>query len=186
MSRVPRRPSGSRGTGRRNRLARRSRGTTFAGEDMRGRLRRIPLDIRGLTGREERFRLSGAVKRDPEVDAWLSAEPADLRSIARTWFERMRACADDVRELMHDGQPTACVGDAAFAYVATFSAHVNVGFFHGAALADPEGLLQGTGKAMRHARLRPGQAIDDAALDALVRAAHADLRRRIEEGGRPR
>jgi hypothetical protein len=98
----------------------------------------------------------------------------------------MRDCSDDVRELMHDGQPTACVGDAAFAYVATFKAHVNVGFFHGAALADPAGLLHGTGKAMRHVKLRPGQAIDDAALDALVRAAHADLRRRIEEGGRPR
>lgn len=153
---------------------------------MTGRRHRVPFDLRGLTGREDVFRLSRAVKRDPAVDAWLRAEPADLRSLARTWFERMRDCADDVRELMHDGQPTACIGDAAFAYVATFSAHVNVGFFHGAALADPEGLLQGTGKAMRHAKLRPGQAIDEAALDALVRAAHADLRRRIEEGGSPR
>lgn len=152
---------------------------------MNGRLRRVPLDLRGLVGHEELFRLSGAVKRDPAVEAWLRAEP-DLRSIARTWFERMRACGDDVRELMHDGQPTACVGGAAFAYVATFKAHVNVGFFHGAALADPAGLLHGTGKAMRHVKLRPGQAIDDAALDALVRAAHADLRRRIEEGGSPR
>lgn len=153
---------------------------------MNDRSRRVPLDLRGLTAREDVFRLSGAVKRDPEVDAWLSAEPADLRSIARKWFERLRTCGDDVRELMHDGQPTACVGDAAFAYVATFKAHVNIGFFHGAALADPAGLLNGTGKAMRHVKLRPGQAIDDAALDALVRAAHADLRRRIEEGGSPR
>ncbi len=151
---------------------------------MTGRLHRVPLNLRGLTGREDVFRLSGAVKRDPAVDAWLRAEPADLRSIARTWFERMRDCADDVRELMHDGQPTACVGDAAFAYVATFSAHVNVGFFHGAALADPEGFLHGTGKAMRHAKLRPGQAIDEVALADLIRAAHADLRKRIARGAR--
>jgi len=151
---------------------------------MTGRLHRVPLNLRGLTGREDVFRLSGAVKRDPAVDAWLRAEPADLRSIARTWFERMRDCADDVRELMHDGQPTACVGDAAFAYVATFSAHVNVGFFHGAALADPEGFLHGTGKVMRHAKLRPGQAIDEVALADLIRAAHADLRKRIARGAR--
>jgi len=151
---------------------------------MTGRLHRVPLNLRGLTGREDVFRLSGAVKRDPAVDAWLRAEPADLRSLARTWFERMRDCADDVRELMHDGQPTACVGDAAFAYVATFSAHVNVGFFHGAALADPEGFLHGTGKVMRHAKLRPGQAIDEVALADLIRAAHADLRKRIARGAR--
>jgi len=151
---------------------------------MAGRRHRVPLDLRGLTGREDVFRLSGAVKRDPAVEAWLRAEPVDLHSIARTWFERMRDCADDVRELMHDGQPTACVGDAAFAYVATFSAHVNVGFFHGAALADPEGFLHGTGKVMRHAKLRPGQAIDEVALADLIRAAHADLRKRIARGAR--
>jgi hypothetical protein len=37
-----------------------------------------------------------------------------------------------------------------------FTAHVNVGFFRGAELSDPNGLLQGTGKFMRHVKLRPG------------------------------
>lgn len=142
-------------------------------------IRRIPLELRGLTGREDVFRLAGAARRDPEVDAWLRTGPTELRSIARTWFERLRACGDDVRELMHDGQPTACVGDAAFAYVATFKAHVNVGFFHGAALDDPAGLLQGAGKAMRHVKLRPGEAVDEGALLALIRAAYADVRGRL-------
>ncbi|HEY6942085.1 DUF1801 domain-containing protein [Dokdonella sp.] len=147
---------------------------------MAKRLHRVPLDLAGLTGREGVFRLSGAVRRDPAVDAWMRAEPADVRCIAQAWFERLRACGNDVRELMHDGYPTACVGDAAFGYVATFGAHVNVGFFHGATLADPAGLLQGAGKAMRHVKLRPGQAVDEAALDALVHAAYVDLRRRLE------
>ncbi|HEU4665540.1 MAG TPA: DUF1801 domain-containing protein [Dokdonella sp.] len=146
---------------------------------MSERQRRVPLDLRGLAGRADLFRLSGATKRDRAIEAWLSSEPVDLRGIARTWFERMRACGDEVRELMHDGHPTACVGDAAFAYVATFGAHADVGFFHGAMLTDPAGLLQGTGKAMRHVKLRPGQAVDEAALDALVRAAYLDLRRRV-------
>lgn len=147
---------------------------------MSKRIRRLPLDLRGLAGRDDVFRLYGAVKRAAEVDAWLRAEPLELRSIARTWFECLRACGGDVRELMHDGQPTACVGDAAFAHVAAFKAHVNVGFFHGATLADPAGLLQGTGKAMRHVRLRPGEPVDDAALRALIHAAYVDVRGRLD------
>ena len=68
----------------------------------------------------------------------------------------MRRRGADVHELMHDGCPTACVGDAAFGYVNAFREHVNVGFFTGAFLSDPDGLLEGTGKRMRHVKLRPG------------------------------
>lgn len=68
-----------------------------------------------------------------------------LGAIAQRWFEAMRACRDDVRELLHDGHPTACVADAAFGYVKVFKAHVNVGFFRGAEIADPHGMLEGNG-----------------------------------------
>ena len=125
------------------------------------------------------FRLSGAVPRDPAVDAWL-AKPADeLRRLAQTWFEHMRGCGPDVRERMHDGCPTACVQDAAFGYVNAFRDHVNVGFFHGAALADPAGLLEGTGKRMRHVKLCWGEPVDTAALTALIAAAYRDIRQRL-------
>lgn len=120
----------------------------------------------------------GAVVRDAAVDAWLAARPGALGRLARRWFSAMRACGADVRELLHDGHPTACVGEAAFGYVNVFTAHVNVGFFKGAELPDPAGLLQGTGKAMRHVKLRPGEAVDEGALQALIATAHADLRRR--------
>ncbi|AGH51343.1 hypothetical protein G432_18125 [Sphingomonas sp. MM-1] len=126
------------------------------------------------------FRLSGAVSRDPNVDPWFAAGADELRSLARLWFDRMRACGPDVRELLHDGQPTACVGGAAFGYVDAFTSHVNVGFFHGAALEDPAGLLEGTGKRMRHVKLRRGQPVDDAALGALLAAAYRDIRLRLE------
>lgn len=129
------------------------------------------------------LRFSGAVKREPAIDSWLSGPPADLRSIARGCFERMRACGADVRELMHDGCPTVCVEDAGFAYVDTFTAHVNVGFFRGAALSDPARLLQGTGKLGRHAKLRPGLAVEPAALEALIVAAYRDIKARLREEG---
>jgi hypothetical protein len=91
--------------------------------------RRMPLDLNALSGREDLFRLSGAVKRDASVESWLVNDPIELRSIAQKWFEQIRQCGDDVRELIHDGCPVACVKDAAFGYVNSFKGHVNVGFF---------------------------------------------------------
>jgi hypothetical protein len=126
------------------------------------------------------LRFPGSVKRDPAIDVWMREQPGDLGSIARRWFEVMRACGDDVRELMHDDQPTACVGDAAFGYVDAFTAHVNVGFFRGAEIADPDRLLEGTGKFMRHVKLRPGSDVDAAALMRLIETAYADMKRRLK------
>ena len=125
------------------------------------------------------LRFPSAVKHDPAIDTWLRAQRDDLRPLVETWFARMRQCGADVRELMHDGCPTACVGDAAFAYVNAFTAHANVGFFRGAMLTDPAGLLQGEGKRMRHVKLHPGQEPDAEALSDLIQAAYHDIRRRL-------
>jgi len=105
--------------------------------------------------------------------------PVELRALARRWFAKIRQCGDDVRERLHDGRPTACVADAPFAYVDAFKAHVNVGFFRGARLPDPDGLLEGTGKSMRHVKLRLGFTTDDAALNELVRAAYMDIKKQL-------
>ncbi len=125
------------------------------------------------------LRFNGAVRRAPDVDRWLDAQPGELGAIARVWFAWMRRCGPDVRELMHDGYPTVCVKDAAFAYVGAFKAHVNVGFFHGAALPDPAGLLQGAGKSMRHVKVKPGLALDRSSLEALITSAYQDIIARL-------
>ncbi len=121
----------------------------------------------------------GAVERDPAIDLWLAAQPAHLGAIAQRWFTEMRRCGGDVRELMHDGCPVACVGDWPFAYVNVFKSHVNVGFFQGADLEDPAGLLQGTGRQMRHVKLRPGEPANTTALTALIHAAYQDVQSRL-------
>jgi hypothetical protein len=123
----------------------------------------------------------GAVEREPAIERWFAAQPRELAAIAREWFVRMRRCGDDVRELLHDGCPVVCVEDAPFAYVNAYKAHVNVGFFHGAALSDPAGVLQGRGRFMRHVKLRPGAAVDVAALEALIDAAYRDIVARLNE-----
>jgi Domain of unknown function (DU1801) len=125
------------------------------------------------------FRFPGAVRRDPGVEGWFASPDRALRWLAQAWFEQMRRCGADVRELLHDGHPTACVDDAAFGYVNAFGEHVNVGFFFGAVLEDPARLLEGTGKRMRHVKLRPGQHMDGAALSELIAAAYRDMRLRL-------
>lgn len=132
---------------------------------------------RGPLG-DQLLRFPSAVPHDPAIDTWLAAQRHAMRPLVETWFARMRACGPDVRELMHDGCPTACVGDAAFGYVNAYTNHVNVGFFLGALLPDPAGLLQGTGKRGRHVKLHPGSEVDAAALAALVEAAYKDIRAR--------
>ncbi len=127
------------------------------------------------------MRFPAAVRRDPGVDGWFHKPDAELRRIAQPWFDQMRDRGGDVRELLADGHPTACVGDAAFGYVDAFSAHANVGFFFGADLDDPAGLLEGAGKRMRHVKLRWGQPVDAAALGELISAAYRDIRSRLED-----
>jgi hypothetical protein len=119
----------------------------------------------------ELLRLNGAVEKDPSIDVWMGRQRSDLGAIAYEWFHHMRNCGDEVREVLHDGCPVACFGDAPFGFVNAFTSHVNVGFFRGAALSDPERLLQGSGKFMRHVTLRPGTPVDASALEELIRAA---------------
>ena len=132
--------------------------------------------------RTDLLRFNGAVERDPAIDVWMKVHAGELGAIAQQWFDVMRNCGDEVREVLHDGCPVACLGDAPFGYVNVFTSHVNVGFYHGATLPDPARLLQGDGKFMRHVKLRPGTDTNAAALHRLVEAAYADIKARVEHG----
>jgi hypothetical protein len=139
--------------------------------------------IRSLTRemmRTELLRFNGAVERSPEIDAWMERHAGELGAVARQWFEVMRQCGDEVRELLHDGCPVASLGDAPFGYVNVFTSHVNVGFFQGASLPDPARLLQGTGKFMRHVKLKPATPTNSDALRSLIAAAYSDIKQRVE------
>jgi hypothetical protein len=127
------------------------------------------------------LRFPGGFRRDPGVEQWMKEHSDELGAIANHWFEVIRKCGDDVKELLHDGCPTACIDDAAFAYVNVFKAHVNVGFFRGAQIADPEKLLEGTGKIMRHVKLRPNHNVNASALKELIHTAYNDMKARLHQ-----
>jgi len=153
-------------------------------------LRRPPRPPPGLTTDDklktvkttQLLRFNGAVAHDPAIDAWMQHHAGELGAIAHQWFEVMRKCGDEVRELLHDGCPVACLGDVPFGYVNVFTSHVNVGFFQGASLPDPARLLQGNGKFMRHVKLRPGTAANAPALNRLIDLAYLDIKARVENG----
>jgi len=125
------------------------------------------------------FRFPTAQRCAPEVEAWF-ARSDPLRGLVEPWFERIHACGPDVRALIHDWRPTACAEDAAFAYVDAHAQHANIGFFFGALLPDPVGLLEGTGKRMRHVKLRTDRMPDETALGDLITAAYSDICYRLD------
>jgi len=125
------------------------------------------------------FTLEGALQHDPAVERWFTAPPAQLRSIAQSWFQTIRSAGPDVIELLHDGYPTACVGNLALCYVNAFSEHVNVGFFFGSVLLDPSRLLEGSGRFMRHVKVGPNASSHKADLRKLIADAYADIKSRL-------
>lgn len=127
---------------------------------------------------DQLFLFPAAVPHLPEIDEWLSGDPPALMNLARRCFAHFRQCGDDVHELLHDGCPTACVGGAAFGHVNVFKQHINVGFFAGAFLLDPDALLLGSGKCMRHVKLLPQDDPDAPALIALIKSAYLDMQTR--------
>src|SRR5262249_48478153 len=148
-------------------------------EEGKGATYHGPRNRRRAKMRTEWLRFNGAVERDAAIDVWMKEHAGELGAMARRWFEVMRKWGDEVRELLHDGCPVACLGDVPFGYVNVFTSHVNVGFFHGAALPDPARLLQGSGKFMRHVKLSPGTATNEGALSKLIEEAYSDIKARV-------
>ena len=68
-----------------------------------------------------------------------------------------------------------------YAYIAVQRSHVNLGFYHGASLKDPSGRLEGTGKRLRHVKIRDFAATRSPAVAALLREAIADRKRHVSE-----
>lgn len=89
----------------------------------------------------------------------LSDRPDDLCQLVLEVRRLIVKSTGDCTELLYQ---TYAVSDVftythrlreAFLHIAVYAEHVNLGFNHGAALKDPHGLLEGSGKLIRHIRL---------------------------------
>jgi hypothetical protein len=121
-----------------------------------------------------------ATDNDPRILEWRADHSGPLGLIAADWFTTIRQRGANITEILHDGYPTACVDVYPFAYVGVFKAHVNVGFFYGAELDDPANLLEGTGKRMRHVKIRADEEVKSQTLESLIASAYHDIQQRID------
>ncbi len=127
------------------------------------------------------LRYTGNDLQDIAFSDWLSQKPEELRPIAEKWFTYIKNSGAEAEDIFHDNYPIVCVDSAPFAYVNAFTKHVNLGFFYGAYLPDPAELLEGTGKHMRHIKLRPGATHNEKEVLMLIELAYADILQRLME-----
>jgi hypothetical protein len=63
-----------------------------------------------------------------------------------------------------------------YAYISAHESHVNLGFYHGGSLKDPAGLLEGTGKKLRHVKIHDLGEAGNPAIRTLLKQAIANRR----------
>lgn len=111
---------------------------------------------------------------DETVDELFPTMPAAVRAILDEIRRTVRDTLPDATEIFYHGAlgygPTASGFDRIL-YVMPQNGYANLGFFFGTDVPDPTGLLEGTGKRMRHVKIRSVLAAQNPALVPMVRAA---------------
>jgi Domain of unknown function (DU1801) len=104
-------------------------------------------------------------------DDVFGASPAEVQALAAALAELIRHVHPGVVAVARPGDGAVTFGHGprkmkyGYAYLAPHRDRVNLGFYQGARLTDPAGLLEGTGKALRHVKVR---ALPMAGLEALI------------------
>lgn len=123
----------------------------------------------------------------PELLKFLSAYDKRIGKLALEVRNTVLSAAPDATEAIYDAYNAVAIGYSftgrlkeSFIHVAVYAPHVNLGFNHGAEMDDPEGVLQGDCKMVRHLTIRePGdlkkkyvaRLVKDAVRDGRVMAA---------------
>ncbi len=95
-------------------------------------------------------------------DELLEGVEPDLAALARRLRAIIRAVDARTVETVRLGDNAATYGVGpkkmtdGYAYIMPMRGYINLGFYQGAVLADPERLLEGTGKGLRHVKIRSG------------------------------
>lgn len=119
-----------------------------------------------------------AEQTDPVVEEILAQHKPEVRAVAEALRTLVRRTAPHLKEegkpgwsnIVYRGRGVVCA-------ISPHKDHVNLHFYKGTALQDPEGLLEGSGKALRHVKVRRLEDLPRQALERLLRQAVA-----LEEG----
>lgn len=127
------------------------------------------------------------VSRDRDFDSMIEALMPDVQALARRLRELINAVHPAAVEVVWLKQRIAGYGvgpkkmSEQYSYIAPQAKYVNLGFYYGTSLPDPEGLLEGSGKALRHTKVRTLAEADNPAVRQLLEAAVAERRRALDE-----
>jgi len=116
------------------------------------------------------------------VEQFLSTYPADVQALALKTRALVKEIVPDAQERVYEAYKTIGYGsgtkmDAMFCYIAPMKDRINLGFYRGVVLPDTEGLLEGTGKLLRHVKVRSMADVEKPALRQLIMDAVAELER---------
>lgn len=118
------------------------------------------------------MRVKATKPRDPAVEAYVKGQKGEVGETTRWLVDLVRETVPASTEAMYHGSPKFCLPDGTwFCYVATYTRHVNLGFVQGTTMDDPDGLLEGTGKRLRHVRLEGPRAVPKTKLVRLLKQA---------------
>ena len=118
------------------------------------------------------------------VQAWLETFPVEKKPTINNLRRLISSVAPEAHESIYHGALGYGPTDAGFdriLYITVFETHINLGFFYGGFLPDPERLLIGSGKRMRHIKIRSLQESENPALTSLLAQAWDDGLRRVEQ-----
>jgi hypothetical protein len=123
-----------------------------------------------------RIRYAGTVRRDRAIDAQVRAHAGAMGETLSRLVSIARDAAPEHDEIAYRGAPSFCIEGEPYCYMVPFSRHVTLGFCHGAALPDPDGLLEGRGRYQRHVKVKSGERIPAAGIARLVAASARRVR----------
>jgi hypothetical protein len=111
------------------------------------------------------------MKRYATFDAYLADQAAKNRPIIRAFRKFVKREAPKLQESVKWGNGCWLKGEVPVSYVYSAPDHVQFGFFRGASLKDPKGILRGEGKYVRHVRVTKSSEFDVKAVRALLKQA---------------
>jgi hypothetical protein len=106
-------------------------------------------------------------------DAWFESLPTNQKPILVALRRMILAMEKGVVEEFKWGRPVYSTANGIFCYLHTTKKHATLGFYHAGTLKDPKGLLEGTGKDMRHVKVATMGDVDQPAFKALLKQAMA-------------
>ena len=123
-----------------------------------------------------------AAARIGTFDDLLEMTPETLRPVVVALREAILSLHPEVNEVVRLGDRAASYGVGprkmieGYAYIMPHTNWINLGFYRGASLPDPEGLLEGTGAALRHVKVRTLDEAGNEGISNLLTAALTERR----------